>query len=69
MVANGIVRSMPIHGMSAGFPDAVHSDFQPLTRVNGVNSNDTNLLLICSSHYCFSLMRTLLQALSRAIWG
>ena len=53
MVANGVGRGVPIHGLSAGFSNAAHSDFPPLTRVNGVNPIDTNLLLICSSHCWF----------------
>ena len=54
MVANGAGRGVPVHGLNAGFSNAAHSDFPPLTHVNGVNPIDTNLLLICSSHSWFS---------------
>lgn len=53
MVANGVGQRAPVHGLSAGFSNAAHSDFPPLTHVNGVNPIDTNLLLICSSHCWF----------------
>ena len=53
MVANGVGRGVPVHGLSAGFSNAAHSDFPPLTHVNGGNPIDTNLLLICSSHCWF----------------
>ena len=53
MVANGVGRGVPVHGLNVGFSNAAHSDFPPLTHVNGVNPIDTNLLLICSSHYWF----------------
>lgn len=54
MVANGVGRGVPVHGLNVGFSNAAHSDFPPLTHVNGVNPIDTNLLLICSSHSWFS---------------
>ena len=54
MVANGVGRGVPVHGLNVGFSNAAHSDFPPLTHVNGVNRIDTNLLLICSSHSWFS---------------
>ena len=53
MVANGVGRGVPVHGLNVGFSNAAHSDFPPLTHVNGVNPIDTNLLLICSSHCWF----------------
>lgn len=53
MVANGVGQRAPVHGLSAGFSNAAHSDFPPLTRVNGINPIDTNLLLICSSYSWF----------------
>lgn len=53
MVANGAGRGVPVHGLNVGFSNAAHSDFPPLTHVNGVNPIDTNLLLICSSHCWF----------------
>ena len=54
MVANGVGPGAPVHGLNVGFSNAAHSDFPPLTHVNGVNPIDTNLLLICSSHSWFS---------------